>query len=252
MMARLLAVFVLLVIPLSAWTQEVDAPNAKPAANPVVVTYPVADLVLPIGGLDYPRTNGNEEGSTRTKEEWLIQKITRTVAAGTWVDKGGTGTIQYIPKGMALVVKQSPQVQAQVKNILTALKRAQDIEVSMEMRVVTVSSSFYNGMGLVAPNREKDGLMNLSEIQVFMLLEAAQGDARADVMQAPKITAFPGQKIWFNVAGKVGCQSLCDGGRKIFIISIWKSRPPSARLNLRKPRDLWTAARWCWRPAKIK
>src|SRR5207249_341856 len=37
------------------------------------------------------------------------------------------------------------------------------------------------------------GLAFLSDIQVFMLLEAAQGDRRTNIMQAPKITVFNGQ-----------------------------------------------------------
>jgi type II secretory pathway component GspD/PulD (secretin) len=37
------------------------------------------------------------------------------------------------------------------------------------------------------------GLAFLSDIQVFMFLEAAQGDRRLNVMQAPKLTVFNGQ-----------------------------------------------------------
>ncbi len=43
------------------------------------------------------------------------------------------------------------------------------------------------------------GLAFLSNIQVFMLLEAAQGDRRLNVMQAPKITVFNGQTANINV-----------------------------------------------------
>ena len=37
------------------------------------------------------------------------------------------------------------------------------------------------------------GLAFLSDIQVFMFMEAAQGDRRTNVMQAPKLTLFNGQ-----------------------------------------------------------
>ena len=40
------------------------------------------------------------------------------------------------------------------------------------------------------------GLAFLSDIQVFMFLEAVQGDQRAHVMQAPKITAYNGQQAF--------------------------------------------------------
>lgn len=43
------------------------------------------------------------------------------------------------------------------------------------------------------------GLAFLSDVQVFMLLEAAQGDRRTAVMQAPKITVFNGQTATITV-----------------------------------------------------
>jgi type II secretory pathway component GspD/PulD (secretin) len=43
------------------------------------------------------------------------------------------------------------------------------------------------------------GLAFLSDIQVFLFLEAVQGDTRANVMQAPKITLFNGQNSTINV-----------------------------------------------------
>ena len=38
------------------------------------------------------------------------------------------------------------------------------------------------------------GLAFLSDIQVFMFLEAVQGDRRAHIMQAPKISVYNGQQ----------------------------------------------------------
>lgn len=43
------------------------------------------------------------------------------------------------------------------------------------------------------------GLAFLSDIQVFLFLEAVQGDQRANVMQAPKLTLFNGQTASLNV-----------------------------------------------------
>jgi len=44
------------------------------------------------------------------------------------------------------------------------------------------------------------GLAFLSDIQVFMFLEAAQGDQRTNVMQAPKLTLFNGQTSTITVS----------------------------------------------------
>src|SRR5262249_14855725 len=43
------------------------------------------------------------------------------------------------------------------------------------------------------------GLAFLSDIQVFLFMEAAQGDSRTNVMQAPKLTLFNGQTSTINV-----------------------------------------------------
>jgi type II secretory pathway component GspD/PulD (secretin) len=44
------------------------------------------------------------------------------------------------------------------------------------------------------------GLAFLSDIQVFMFMEAAQGDRRTNVMQAPKLTLFNGQTSTINIS----------------------------------------------------
>jgi type II secretory pathway component GspD/PulD (secretin) len=44
------------------------------------------------------------------------------------------------------------------------------------------------------------GLAFLSDIQVYMFMEAAQGDRRTNVMQAPKLTLFNGQTATINVS----------------------------------------------------
>src|SRR6185369_5530532 len=43
------------------------------------------------------------------------------------------------------------------------------------------------------------GLAFLSDIQVFLFLEALQGDTRANIMQAPKITCANGQSALVQV-----------------------------------------------------
>ena len=43
------------------------------------------------------------------------------------------------------------------------------------------------------------GLAFLSDIQVYMFMEAAQGDRRVNVMQAPKLTLFNGQTATLTV-----------------------------------------------------
>jgi type II secretory pathway component GspD/PulD (secretin) len=203
----------------------------------------------------------------RTKEqmaETLKDLIQDTVNKNSWEKMGGNGNIQYFPMGMALVITQLQEVQEEVQLLLATLRKLQDLQVSIELRAVLVSETFFerigvdfdmnirtptsrrepdllNGTFVTAPfdNRTADklgglisgltpagsltpdlnvpvrsnsfnmtypqfggyvpdaglslGLAFLSDIQVFMFLEAVQGDRRAHIMQAPKLTAFNGQ-----------------------------------------------------------
>ncbi len=288
--------------------------------NLKMVTYPVADLVVPVEsqgvnpahdltgilnrvhGAGGPNTNlptapaGLPNGQTvsagstssqgpvaggsgaslpnsgfrqppRTIEDQLINLIENTVAPSTWKAVGGQGSVQYYSLGMALVINQTQEVQEEVLALLTSLRRLLDLEIAIEMKVVTVSEAFFERIGLdfdvniltrnsrfeqqlltsnfapfgqinqFRPNNFVSGLtpagvftpdLNipirsnsfeftappfggfpntigtgngglalglafLSDIQVFMFLEAAQGDRRTNVMQAPKLTVFNGQ-----------------------------------------------------------
>ncbi len=208
-----------------------------------------------------------------TIEHLLMDLIKSSIAPSSWKDMGGPGTVQFYPMGMALVINQTQEVQGEVEDLLSALRRLLNMEIAIEMRLVLVAESFYERIGVdfdvnlrtpVTPgvqnqllnqsfdpfgvvNRNLDfrnvmvgltpagtltpdlnvpiknssfnfsvppfggytapstdggislGLAFLSEIQVFMILEAAQGDSRTNIMMAPKITVFNGQFANINV-----------------------------------------------------
>jgi type II secretory pathway component GspD/PulD (secretin) len=212
-------------------------------------------------------------GAKNTMEDTLLKLITSTVAPQSWSDVGGSGTIDYFPIGMALVVNQTADIQEQVAELLEALRKLQDLEVAVEVRVITLAETFFERIGLdFALNVKTDantsrwepqittghfkpagfindfhpknffsgltpagtltsdldvplrassfqyaippfaypnipgsngglslGLAFLSDIQVFMFMEAAQGDRRTNVMQAPKLTLFNGQTSTIQV-----------------------------------------------------
>src|SRR5260370_30981236 len=205
-------------------------------------------------------------------EDILIKLITNTIKPESWDSMGGAGTIDYFPLGMALTINQTPDIQEQVQELLHALRRLQDQEVSVEVRFITLSEAFFerigtdfninivtnnpkfqnmivsqqfqpfgeinkvtsnavvglqptgqftntldipitqNSFGLAVPpfggfrnmpgadGGLSLGLAFLSDIQVFLFMEAAQGDRRTNVMQAPKITLFNGQTSTLTIA----------------------------------------------------
>src|SRR5262249_44124530 len=174
-----------------------------------------------------------------------------------------------------LVINQTPDIIEQIDDLLAALRRLQDAEVAVEIRLISIAEGFYERIGVdfnvnivndkgtqrwqpmitsgnfkpagfindFTPDRFLSGLTPagtftsdlgipiknssfgmaippfggfpnapganggielglafLSDIQVFMFLEAAQGDQRTNVMQAPKLTLFNGQRSTLSVS----------------------------------------------------
>ncbi len=204
----------------------------------------------------------------QTHEEMLIKLITNTIAPHSWAEQGGSGTIDFHPLTLALVVNQTPDIQDQVQDLLNALRRLIDQEVAVEVKFISIAEDFFERIGVnfnmnilnksrsalqvqpelvsgqfanpayinfFAPNNLVSGLtpagtltsdLNipitqltypqavppfggypgipgyggltmglafLSDIQVFLFMEAVAGDTRTNVMQAPKLTLFNGQ-----------------------------------------------------------
>jgi type II secretory pathway component GspD/PulD (secretin) len=212
-------------------------------------TYQVADLIVPLthkvvqgpwspGPRPEPQANAAtspaarqadapEKGSpSQTQGDRLIQMIVRAVEPASWQLNGGAGTVDYYPLAMSLVITQRPQVHERIAALLADLRKAQNTEVALEVRFLTVSEGFLERVGLnldrkespvrVTPGTGSSGSelagvetenhttanpdpIFLDAKQVKQLMEMVQGDARSNVMQAPKVTLANGQTAAMNL-----------------------------------------------------
>jgi type II secretory pathway component GspD/PulD (secretin) len=246
-------------------------------------------------------------GQTDTLHGLLIDLIKNAIKPETWADRGGKGTIDYFPLGMALVINQTPDVQEQVQDLLDALRRLQDLEVAVEVRMISLEEAFFERIGIdfqmniktdritqgfepqvvtqqfkpanfindpfprrviagvqpagsglsfspspmsaLTPDLDipihnssfsyaippfgafpnipgsngglSMGLAFLSDIQLFMFMEAAQGDRRTNIMQAPKLTLFNGQTATIQIQDfqwfVTNVQVVQNGGQVVFV-----------------------------------
>jgi tetratricopeptide (TPR) repeat protein len=237
-----------------------------------------------------------------SRHEQLIQLITSLIKPHSWDGMGGAGRIQYYDVSSALVVNQTADVIREVEDLLEALRRLQDLALAVEVRIVSVSESWFERLGLdfsmnikthttqfepqltaVDPNtgfsgvfrpvpfindinargvtvgltpagtftpdldvpiRPRNfqmavppfggypnmpgnnggialGLAFLNDIQVYMFMEAAQGDRRVNVMQAPKLTLFNGQTATLTVSNLqffvTNVQVISVNGQLVFV-----------------------------------
>src|SRR5439155_12094655 len=79
----------------------------------------------------------------QTMEEALIRLIQKSIRPDAWSDVGGSGTIEYMPIGLALAINQTPDVQEQVAELLDALRRLQDVQIAVEVKIITLAETFF-------------------------------------------------------------------------------------------------------------
>lgn len=80
--------------------------------------------------------------------EQLMRLIRGIVKPYSWDGEGGAGKLQYYDIGGALVVNQTADVIADVQSLLESLRRLQEVSVSIEIRVMSLSESFFERIGV--------------------------------------------------------------------------------------------------------
>ncbi len=166
--------------------------NSESAGRLMQRTYAVGDLIVP-----FDAVRAGPGVITPTTEASLIHMIVNTVNPQSWSSVGGPGTIDFFPPDMTLVVNQTAEVHERISNLLSALRRLQDLQVTVEVRVVSVRDAnlakkvcdtMKQGKGATSA-----GFCFLNSDQARQLLEHVQKDRDSNVMMAPKLAMFNGQ-----------------------------------------------------------
>ena len=255
----------------------------------------------PQGGNGLPNGPGGAAGGSGADFDSLIDLIVGTVKPESWDEVGGRGSIRGFETNLSLVVSQTQEVHEEVADLLEQLRRLQDLQVTIEVRYITLSDQFYERIGVAFDmnfNSSVDGnpsisastvsgggatsgaptaggalgagpkvsgsnsatvglsapgvyssdldvqlsqarsgsnssysqsipnLANtlaggdpyggasigfaiLSDIEAYFFINAAQGDVRSNVLQAPKVTLFNGQQAFVS-----------DTSQSPFVISV--------------------------------
>ncbi len=196
---------------------------------------------------------GGMGGGAQADFDSLIDLITSTIEPDSWVDSGGENSITEFQTNLSLVVSAPLEVHEEIADLLKQLRRLQDLQVTIEVRFITLSDNFFERIGVdfdfdiddnvtqlpeddsgpsvtigldpqgnptsdldlsftqgsfgstipafggfAAGDAANFGFAILSDIEAFFVIEAAQGDTRTNVLQAPKVTLFNGQQASVN------------------------------------------------------
>ena len=66
----------------------------------------------------------------------------------SWDHNGGKGNIAASPTNLSLVVSQTQEVHEEIVDLLEQLRRMQDLQVTIEVRFITLSDSFFERIGV--------------------------------------------------------------------------------------------------------
>ena len=190
--------------------QQARAEGQEKPDGVVRVVYPIADLIVPIN--DHSVMNdkkGLKEVAAPDKEklgQGMVTLIKATIAPESWEKAVNGASIEFTQFGMALVVNQTEKVQGEIEMLLAGLRRAQDLQIAFELHVLELPSAkaaekyrkFMNSNGQRLRGLNEDVVTTLSEQGFFDFLELASGDEKAAQRQAPKVTAYNGQKAFID------------------------------------------------------
>jgi general secretion pathway protein D len=224
---------------------------------------------------------GGLGGGAQADFDSIIELITSTIHPRSWDAVGGPGTVTAFPTNLSIVVSQTQETHEEIVDLLEQLRRLQDLQVTIEVRFITLNDNFFERIGVdfdfniddnidarpgqgfgrivgpppalgLPPIRDFQNIDNsknvtvgltgatgdagpsfaadldipyrqnsfglavpqfggfdasagatlgfaiLSDIEAFFFINAASGDRRSNVLQAPKVTLFNGQQAYVS------------------------------------------------------
>lgn len=91
---------------------------------------------------------GGMGGMSMADFDSLIDLIQNTVATDKWLDNGGVGTIEPFEANLSLVISQTQDVHEEIADLLEQLRRMQDLQVTIEVRFITLNDNFFERIGV--------------------------------------------------------------------------------------------------------
>ncbi len=89
-----------------------------------------------------------QSGPAPAKYDELISLIQQTIEPESWMSNGGSSTITPFAGNLSLVVSAPQTTHEKLADLLASLRRLQDLQVTIEVRFVTLNDNFFERMGV--------------------------------------------------------------------------------------------------------
>ena len=141
--------------PLGRVPMAVNANDLSGAATnnntSVLAQMGASGMLSSLGTQNQPSTGfgpGGMGGAAMADFDTLIELITTTIAPDSWDEVGGAGAIEPFPINLSLVISQTQEVHEQIADLLDQLRRLQDLQVTIEVRFITLNDNFFERIGI--------------------------------------------------------------------------------------------------------
>lgn len=98
-------------------------------------------------GMGGPSAQGSGGGAFADFDS-LMELIETTVAPETWESLGGPSNMQPYPQNLSLVISTTSEVHDQIVELLESLRRLQNLQITIEVRFITLADSFAEQIGV--------------------------------------------------------------------------------------------------------
>ena len=126
------------------------------------------DLSVGIGANGSPARSGRRKAADDEVDfSGLIDLITTTIEPGTWDIDGGAGRMDGNENTLSLVIRQTPAVHEQIVELLGQLRKLQDLQVTVEVRFISVTDRFFERIGVDFDFNVQDNLGDPTGVPAF-------------------------------------------------------------------------------------
>ncbi|TWU54611.1 Bacterial type II and III secretion system protein [Rubripirellula tenax] len=95
-----------------------------------------------------PGGGGGAGGASFANFDSLIELIQTTVVPDTWDLLGGPSTMREYAQNLSLVISTTSDVHDQIADLLESLRRLQNLQITIEVRFITLSDTFAEQIGV--------------------------------------------------------------------------------------------------------
>ena len=110
----------------------------------------IAGTAGPLAGVNKTVGNGpgGLGGGVLADFDSLIDLIVQTIQPDSWDANGGPGSITRFQNNLSLVISQKQDVHEEIGDLLAQLRRLQDLQVTIEVRFITLNDNFFERIGV--------------------------------------------------------------------------------------------------------